>query len=342
MTFPFEVGVEKIRRDPEPFIDSVFSSLQSEFMVLPKGPGFVEYPVFESAYEALKSATRGFATLDLETVYPLVVGMPITLVVLRSMLGFTPSEWAYVTTQRTGVEVDQGVARGFDRKVRLKPAVPLRVKGLSEQRLKALVTASVSLLSDGAPAVDGAMIHRLDKADTKAGKKSLRTIASMGFPYAMVLYERFLGQPFAGHRNSVSVLVGDVLEAAVEDVLVKAGVSFRKTKRAEKIEGFDQAPDFIVPSEFCPQVVIEAKITEDDGTARDKVTRIQHLAELSVRAQRKLGRRFEVVACIDGRGFGVRREDMKKLLLATSGKVFTMKTMKHLVNSTQLSKFRTG
>ena len=37
---------------------------------------------------------------------------------------------------------------------------------------------------------------------------------------------------------------------------------------------FDPFPDFIVPDEFNPQVVIEAKITEDDGTARDKVTRI--------------------------------------------------------------------
>ena len=72
------------------------------------------------------------------------------------------------------------------------------------------------------------------------------------------------------------------LESAIEDVLTTAGVSFRKTKRAESIEGFDQTPDFIIPSEFNPQIVIEAKITEDDGTARDKVTRIQYLGELSL------------------------------------------------------------
>ena len=100
----------------------------------------------------------------------------------------------------------------------------------------------------------------------------------MGAPYAMLLYERFLGRPFAGHRDSVSGLVGDSLESAIEDVLTKAGISYRKTKRAEKLPGFDQAPDFVVPDEFSPQVVIEAKIAEDDGTARDKVTRIQHLA----------------------------------------------------------------
>jgi hypothetical protein len=35
------------------------------------------------------------------------------------------------------------------------------------------------------------------------------------------------------------------LELAVEEVLTMAGISYRKTKRAEKIPGFDQPPHFI-------------------------------------------------------------------------------------------------
>jgi hypothetical protein len=158
----------------------------------------------------------------------------------------------------------------------------------------------------------------------------------------MLLYERFLGRPFAGHRDSVSELVGDSLESAIEEVLTKAGISYRKTKRAERIAGFDQTPDFIIPSEFNPQVVIEAKITEDDGTARDKVTRIQHLAEISKMKSTNGFPDFEVIACIGGRGFGVRREDMKKLLIATRGKVFTLKTLNNLVKFTSLHKFKTN
>jgi hypothetical protein len=157
----------------------------------------------------------------------------------------------------------------------------------------------------------------------------------------MLLYERFLGRPFAGHRDSVSELVGDILESAIEDILTKAGISYRKTKRAEKIQGFDQAPDFIVPDEFNPQVILEAKITEDDGTARDKVTRVQHLGALSMAGQPGDSPKYEVIACIAGRGFGVRREDMKKLLLATRGKVFTLKTLGALLAHTRLREFRT-
>lgn len=138
----------------------------------------------------------------------------------------------------------------------------------------------------------------------------------------------------------MSELIGDSLESAIEDVLAAAKVSYRKTKRAERLNGFDQAPDFIVPSEFNPQVIIEAKITEDDGTARDKVTRIQHLGELSMAGQPPGKPKYEVVACIAGRGFGVRREDMKKMLLATRGKVFTLKTLDRLVDCTRLKEFR--
>jgi len=139
----------------------------------------------------------------------------------------------------------------------------------------------------------------------------------------------------------VSELVGDSLESAVEEVLTRAGISYRKTKRAERVEGFDQAPDFIIPSEFNPQIIIEAKITEDDGTARDKVTRIQHLGQLSLAGQPHDQPKFEVVACIGGRGFGVRREDMKKMILAARGKVFTLKTLDKMIEFTRLRDFRT-
>ena len=133
----------------------------------------------------------------------------------------------------------------------------------------------------GRPELSRDSLRRFDKVDTRAGLVSMQALANLGAPYSVLLYERFLGRPFAGHRDSVSELVGDIVENAIEEVLSRAAISFRKTKRAERLPGFDQAPDFVVPSEFNPQIVIEAKLTEDDGTARDKVTRVQHLAALS-------------------------------------------------------------
>jgi hypothetical protein len=69
----------------------------------------------------------------------------------------------------------------------------------------------------------------------------------------------------AGHRDSVSELVGDALESAIERQLHRWGGSNHKTKRAKKVRGFLQSPDFIIPSWANPRVIIEAEVTEDDG-----------------------------------------------------------------------------
>jgi hypothetical protein len=340
MRFPFEASWAEVEADLGSYVDAVFSCLESEFLVLPKGEGFVEYPVFEQGYEDLKLGTDGFARFELSEVLAVVRKRPVSLLVLRAMLGFTPPEWAYLASHRTEVQVSQGAVRSLDRKVRLAPLTPLRSDGVTARRIEALVKVACQLLTEGMPATPAGRLHRLDKADTRGGPTALRSSAALGVPYAMLLYERFLGRPLAGHRDSVSELVGDAVESAIEEALSRAGVSFRKTRRAERVQGFDQAPDFIVPDEFNPHVVIEAKLTEDDGTARDKVTRVQHLGELASAGMPAGQRRYEVVACIAGRGFGVRRKDMEKLIQATKGKVFTMQNLDRLVECTALNAFR--
>ncbi len=102
----------------------------------------------------------------------------------------------------------------------------------------------------------------------------------------------------------------------------------------------DQAPDFLVPDQFQPVVLLEAKLAEDDGTARDKVTRVQHLAELRDQRLQSGALSFEVVACVDGRGFGIRREDVKKLLIATKGRLFTLQTVEYIIDNTSLKDFQ--
>jgi len=337
--FPFEVPFEQVQADIDPFVEIVFSTLESEFLTLPKGPDFVEYPAFAEGYEAIKRETNTFRDFLPERVLPVVLEYPIALTVIRCILGLSPPEWAWLALERTGVEVSQGTIRGIERRIRTAPLVAMKPSLLQQQRIAALVQCACLILSEPAPVVDADSIHRLNKADTAHGIADVRALSQAGVPYAMLLYERFLGRPFATLRDSVSGLIGDKLESAIEDILTAAGVGYRKTKRAERIGEFDQAPDFIIPDEHRPRVVIEAKITQDDGTARDKVTRIQHLASLSADREQLGEPGFEVIACIGGRGFAVRREDMRKLLLATKGKVFTAQTLDRLVGCSRLREF---
>ena len=340
MPFPFEVEFADVQANIDSYVERIFECLETEFLVMPRGDGFIEYAVFDAGYEALKSATRSFSDLTLGAILPLVFERPITLVVLRCVLRLTPPEWASIASQHSTESIPQGAARSLDRDIRISPDQPLAQQGVTADRVRKLVEAACRILGDGAPAVPSTNLHRFDKADTKAGKVSLQAAARLGIPYSMLLYERLLGRPFASHRDSVSELVGNTVENAIEAVLSRADISFRKTSRAERLPGFDQAPDFVVPSEHNPKVVIEAKLSEDDGTARDKITRVQHLAALSQQGRPEGRPRYEVIACIAGRGFGVRREDMKKLLIATQGKVFTLQNVQDLIEHTELSQFR--
>lgn len=321
----------------EPLVDEVFGELTSSFLEMPKGEGFIDYPTFEKGYQRLKRHTDAFAKLTPETILAAVLEAPIAFVVFRCILGFTPPEWAYVTTEMTGVEVDQGAARTVDRKMRLKPLVPMNEgDGVTALRIRAMIESGVRTVEQGPGFVPPGIVHRLDKADTAGGVKSVQSIADLGAPYPVLLYERFLGRPYATHRDSVSELVGEVVEVAIKNVLTEAKISFRETKRAERIPGFDQAPDFIIPDEFTPVALIEAKLTEDDGTARDKVARVQRLRTL----RDEQSKDYDVIACIAGRGFKVRREDMRRLLQATDGNVFTLTTMHLLIERTRIREYR--
>ena len=215
MRYPFEATVEELTQHVDVFVDVVFSSLESEFLVMPKGKGFVEYPDFEGAYEDLKRGTDAFHNLRPEAVTAVADRNPRALLVLRAMLGFTPSEWAYATARHSGIDVSQGFARALDRRIRLR-AGTLSHNQEARRRIGALVETACFMLANGPDSVPPDKLHRLQKADTHSGQESLLTVSALGVPYAMLLYERFLGRPFAGHRDSVSEIVGDALTALLD------------------------------------------------------------------------------------------------------------------------------
>ena len=99
MPFPFEVPFDEVATNLDRFVDAVFGALESEFLVMPRGDGFVDFPTFETGYERLKRETSGFREVTPEHVAEAVLDQPISLIVLRCMLGFTPPECAYLATR---------------------------------------------------------------------------------------------------------------------------------------------------------------------------------------------------------------------------------------------------
>jgi len=342
---PFELSQEELEMRIEEMVNATFSDLSSEFLLMPTGSGFVRYPDFQAAYEILKRHTSGFQVLLPDSVKAALLDNSLVFGVLRSVLGMTAPEWAELARTELGSDITQGAARNIDKECKTsdyyRKLAARNSATKTIERIDALIAVAIRYIEKGAPPEQDGVLHRLAKFDTAFGMESLEHAARENAPYAVLLYERYLGRPFATHRDAVSELVGEVMENAVEQRLREAGISYRKTGRAERIPGFGQAPDFCIPDEINPVVIIEAKITSDDGTARDKVTRVK---ELETQRNKHVGEgkpRYEVVACIDGRGFRQRKADMRDLLLRLNGKVFTAVTLDRLIAHTRIREFVT-
>lgn len=340
MPHPFEVDDAYLSAHLDEMIDVTFADIQSQFLVLPLGPNFVQFASFQDAYEILKAETGAFAQFDEAHVWNALRRDALVYLVLRTILGLSPPEWCDVARSDRNVDVPQGEARGYDTRCRSNRAMfGAGMSAHTRTRVEALVSVAVESITKGSPAGGEDTVHRLNKFDTSEGVASLQHAAAQHVPYSVLLYERYLGRPYASHRDSVSELVGDVMESAIESRLSHARITFRKTKRAERVPGFEQAPDFFVPTELAPAAIVEAKITGDDGTARDKVTRIQNLAKMRDDRERAGQPGYQLIACVDGRGFRVRRDDMRKMLIATRGKVFTLATLDQLIPHTRIAEF---
>lgn len=90
MQFPFEVPFAEVQADLDSFVSAIFSCLESEFLTMPKGRGFVDYPTFEAGYEALKRATSSFSNITPGPVLKVAIETPVSLIAIRAMMGLTP------------------------------------------------------------------------------------------------------------------------------------------------------------------------------------------------------------------------------------------------------------
>ena len=90
MPSPFEVSLDELQANLDDHVDAIFGSLESDFLVMPKGKGFVEFVTFDAGYEALKRATDGFRRVTPDRITSVVFDHPIAMIVLRCILGLTP------------------------------------------------------------------------------------------------------------------------------------------------------------------------------------------------------------------------------------------------------------
>lgn len=318
----------------------VLDTLQSHFAVMPRGGSFCEREEFQLGYDAVREETLDGADISGDALLRAIRREPRAWLVLRSIAGVSPGEAAFLVVEAAAalgkpLYVTQTEARDIDLRARRGEQLlfDTRARG-SKQRaydemLRRIVPLLAEVISRPVPLVDNDKVHRLDKFDTGGGQATLQqALKTDTVPYSEVLYERMLGRPYASHRDSVSGIVGHIIEGAISELCRRHNIDGRPTKSREKVPGFEQAPDYLIPT-ANPEVIIEAKLTEDDGTARDKAARLQTLRQYE--DARPAAERRTIIAVIDGRGFGHRLADLNRMLTACNGHVYTLGELDKLV-----------
>lgn len=313
---------------------SILESLRSDFTTMPKGQNFLERSDFADAYATLARETRWGENISEATLLSAITINPRAWVVIRSMIGLTPPEMGHLVKEmakKNGevIDADQGLMRRIEANAKHGKS-PL-VEGRKATRADRLVRASLPYLAEilrTPPNTDSVTVHRFDKVDTAQGQESIIGAFKDGISYSDLLYERVLGRPFASHKDSVSGQVGNLIEDALEELFEAHGIDFVRTRTREVIPEFEQAPDFRIPADN-PEIIIEAKLGEDDGTARDKVARVRTLR--SNEDAKPEEDRCQVIAVIEGRGFTERETDLKRLLESTDGYTYTLAEIDQLI-----------
>jgi hypothetical protein len=285
---------------------------------------------FRKAYELAAQHTAAFTSVSVDSLIQAMIECPPTLTVFRTIAGYRVQELAYVLEYKLKNRVTEAAIKGIE-SARRSPTP--RQREQSPFIAQALFSAVEGTLLPRASGTDG-FIDRHDKFDTKHGWSDAARAAQAGVPYATVLYERYLGRPFAYVVDALSGMKADLIEVPVQNLLTKHGVPFYRSRAIDRIAGFEQAPDFLIPNREAPSIVIEAKLAEDGGTARDKASRIERLSRITDRQG------VVLVAVVDGKGFFRINDVLAPILRVTKGLTFTLSTLDAMIDLPAFSPFR--
>ncbi len=287
-----------------------------------------ELDSFASAYRRAFELTSSFARVNPENLAEALQEAPECLQVFRTIVGYTPGEFAVATAEVAG---------------------DLGAKALSGQRIKTI--ESGSRCSESEARVCATTVHRLisgelwgqappgfrsklDKYDTMKGWDSVRALAADGVPYEAYLHQRRVGGSFRQLLDATSSRRGDLLETPLASLLTDAGVPYLQTgssNQSEIAKRFNltvrPAPDFVI---FEPpgnlKAMVECKQTNDGGTARDKAARFAKLREEAIR----LGG-VALFAVLDGLGWQRLNDALGPVVRDCDGRVFTLRTLSQLL-----------
>lgn len=307
--------------------------LAPDFAYIHPAP-FYELEYFEEVYRSAAQATADFSRASERDLAAAIESDPRTLLVFRTIVGFTKEEFAHSTelaAKSLGLpplsasKIDSMERHGT-------PTDPGRVQ-TAARTLSEIMSGSLF----GRPPV--ALRSKQQKPDTAQGWTSVRRFATGGVPFPIYLHQRHFGGAFRQVLDATSTHRGNLIEDAVEQLFVKNRVPFIRTGSRNQREIADRfevrvtpAPDFIVfDASDSLKAMFECKGTNDGGTARDKAMRFERLRDESAR----LGG-VPLFAVLGGMGWTRVNDALGPVIRDTDGRVFTFATLESMMEVSPL------
>lgn len=298
--------------------------LAPDFAYIHEAP-FYEAPYFRAAYVAAATATSDFTVFDETTLSTTITDDPRTLLVFRTILGLAKAEFAQATVLVAEAAERAGVsARKIDSMERNgATATPAQATTIAQ---------TLTQIMDGSLFGDpgGGLRSKQAKFDTENGWSSASNLATTGVPYADFLHQRHYGGAYRQVLDATSTKRGNLIEDAVEQLFLSAGVPYIRTgahDQAEIARRFElqvqPAPDFVIFDDSGSlRGILECKLVNDGGTARDKALRFERLRGESIR----LGG-IPLFAVLSGMGWTRVNDTLGPVVRDTEGRVFTLATL---------------
>lgn len=339
----WDARVTLIRRIPEQFgtgqqtaiyaalAEQVYSpSLTAEFAYVHWRDEY-KLEAIEEIYQTAIEETRGFTRIAVDDLTGILERHPRTLRIFRLLLGFTVSEFA---------QASEIVASSAGLPVVGVSAVKSIEEGRHVTQAFARTCATVidlamrrALLPSEAQGRTARL--KIDKPDTAEGWATVQRFALDRVPLATLLHQRFYGGAFRQLLDATSNARGDMLEDPFEQILVREGIPYIRTgaRNQAMIEHrfgvtVKPAPDFVIYDNRndALRAIIECKVANDGGTARDKAARFR---ALRAEANRLGG--VPLFALLGGIGWRRTADALGPVVRDTDGRTFTIANLEQML-----------
>ena len=321
--------------------ESYLATTQPSFHLIPRGEAMASEDDFADAYAVLAAGTAGFTNVEPANIALVLTANPATLAPLRMVLGFTHNELAVaVKLTAPGIRVSGGTLKHLER--RPIPAKPKPARADLIDAIGQTVTEIMERRILTVPDTSADVFHsKLDKRDTRDGWGGVLRDARDGVPYSALLYQRYVGGVWRQVQDAYSEVKGDaLLERPLSALLDREAIPYYRSRsgasgawETSTLFGLSPGPDFVLPDK-SPTVVIESKIGEDGGTVRDKAARIRTLADAAV------ARGLTTCAIADGKGWRERPYALVDVVIATSGRTYSLETLEQLLGVPEIAALR--